>query len=106
MQLDARRRDAVELVEHAPDVVGAATRRAARAVLGVPPTSAAAARAPRSAKNSSSVSPPTRALSSSAVPCATTRPSVDHRDPVREPVGLLEVLGRQQDRRAVVGERL
>ncbi len=44
-------------------------------------------------------SPPTRRLSSSAVPRAITTPPVDDRDPVREPLRLLHVLGGEQQRR-------
>ena len=52
---------------------------------------------------SSSTSPPIWSLSSSDVPSAITRPEVDHRDPVGELVGLLEVLGGQQHRGALAG---
>ena len=54
----------------------------------------------------SSTSPPICALSSSDVPFAMTLPVVDHRDAVGQHVGLVEVLGRQQQRRAAVHELL
>ena len=44
----------------------------------------------------SSRSPPTWSLSSSEVPSRDHDPVVDHRDPVGEPIGLVEVLGGQQ----------
>ena len=44
------------------------------------------------------VPPGTSRFSSAGVPSATMPAVVEHRDPMREPVGLLEVLGRQEDR--------
>ena len=67
-----------------------------------PPRASAA-----SAKNSSSVSLAHARLQLRArCPRATIAAVVDDRDPVGEAVGLLEVLRREQDRRALVGERL
>ena len=57
-----------------------------------------------SATWSSRTSPPILSFSSSAVPSAITVPEVDHRDPVGEVVGLLEVLRRQQHRLALAYE--
>ena len=51
--------------------------------------------------STSSIWPPTRSLSSLPVPFGDHPPVVDHRDPVGELVGLLQVLGGQQDRRAL-----
>ena len=82
--------------EGAAHVLGAVADAQAHVVRD-PSTALRAASVP-SAKKISSVSAATRCLSSCAVPCATIAAVVDHRDPVGEPVGLLEVLGGEQDR--------
>ena len=73
-------------------------RRTARAPPRRAPSSAA------SATVTTMRSPPTRALSSAGVPCAATRPWSSTTIVVGEPVGLLEVLGREHERRAVADE--
>ena len=55
---------------------------------------------------SSSRGLPTSALSEVGVPSATIRPGADDPDAVGELIGLLEVLGGQEDRRALVVELL
>ena len=55
-----------------------------------------------SAGMTSTLGRPISALSASGVPSATILPLVDDRDAVRQLVGLLEVLGGEEDRDAVV----
>ena len=55
----------------------------------------------RPARSAPRTVPPRRRFSSAAVPSARTRAVVDHHDPVRQEVGLLEVLGGEQDGGAV-----
>ena len=66
---------------------------------------AARAGASPSASCSSTTSPPIRAFSSAGGALGDDPAAVEHRDAVGEPVGLLEVLGREEDRRARSGER-
>ena len=82
------------------------TWRASACRRATPPSGAAPpARASASSPNSSRTLPPgTSRLSSAGVPSATSRPRVEQRDPVGEPVGLLEVLRREEDRDAVRDE--
>ena len=49
---------------------------------------------------------PTRAFSCAGVPAATVLPAAEHDDLVRQPVGLLEVLRGQHERRAVLHQAL
>ena len=72
----------------------------------MPPPSACAARssAASSANSSRTLPPGTSRLSSAGVPCGDDAAAVEQRDPAREPVGLLEVLRRQEDRDAVGDE--
>ena len=93
----------------APPVGGTVSRRVwlvdlGRAVAGRHERRRASTISARSWTTTSMRSPPTWALSSSAVPWAMIRPCVDDRDVVGQLVGLLQVLRGQQQRRALADQ--
>ena len=94
--------------EDAADVVRAVGGHAQAEAVGVAADAGSARRrgSRRRRRTARRVSSPTRALSSCGGALRGDAAVVDDRDPVREAVGLLEVLGGEQDRRALVGERL
>ena len=99
----------VELVEQrrsesTPPSLALECQRLVVAVAAAEDAGAARSSSAASANSSRTLPPGTSRLSSAGVPWATIRPRSRMRDPVGEPVRLLEVLGRQQDRDAARDE--